>query len=178
MIVLPITAANLLSTVEGLFAGSSYDETHQRIIQWVSTIQGNVQAVNTQGTPQELAYVNLRCWAGDNSAAHVARYRALNPGDPFPNGCGCEVDHGCRADAQTALAQIDTLLGITVPVTSAPIPNNPTATSSSGLPTVTIGVPVSASTVLQSTILGVNVVVWILGVAVLVWVIATRRRRK
>lgn len=179
MVIAPITAATILNTVEGLFQGSSYDATHTKIEEWVTAISKNVQAAKTPGTAEYRAYVGLRCWAGDNASAHVQEYVQLwNDPSAYASGCGCEQSHGCRADAATALAQVNQLLGYGTPgpLSTADIPSGAAPSGGMG-PTVQVNVPIPNSTLLGLNYGGVNL--WVIGiiVVVIVWAVASRRRK-
>ena len=108
----------VLSDIESLFTGSSYDATHQQIIAWIQTIQSDpagaalvtptTPASVILGRPAAQAWLWLRCWAGDQTilASYNAANITKNGGGAPATVCGCEVDHGCRQDAQTAVAQL------------------------------------------------------------------------
>lgn len=119
---------SLLSNITTLFTGSSADATHQAILQWVGIIAANpaeamlapTTGASTASPANALLW--LRCWAGDQTV--VPQYR-LASGDPATNGCGCETAHGCRVDAQSALAQVvKAIPGLTIgPLSAVSVPS-------------------------------------------------------
>ena len=130
--------------IKSLFTGSSYDATHQVILQRVSAITADPMLQTVAG---QQAWLALRCWAGDQTVITPDDTTYLfGPGYTpamLAQGCGCEVAHGCRADAQQAVRtleqQIPTLkTGFlsTSPVTSQgnPYAGATGAPSSSGAP--------------------------------------------
>lgn len=179
--VLATSVPQILSAIEGLFQGSSYDQTHQSILQYSQlalsnpqqALSGNYTPGNNPTASPANAYLWLNCLAGNEAV--LATYRRIS-GDPAAAGCGCEVSHGCRADAQQALAAVNQALGVTQtgPLSMAP---QPTGISTSS-PGIQIGIPVSGSTIANSELFGVPV--WLLAVGAVGGVIAlsrTGRRR-
>lgn len=180
----------IINAIKGLFGGSSYNETHARILQWVELIladpvgarSGQVSPGNTFTDSAADAYLGLRCWAGDQSILQIYRQKS---GDPAVQGCGCEVSHGCRADAQAALRQVDAALNVAFQnVSSAPIPSRVTPESSNTgtiytqLPGgISIGLPVPGSTILTSSIAGIPIVAIAAGIALLAFAGGSRGRR-
>ena len=196
--ILPVVAAaiiqeapTILADIGKLFGGTgSYTATHAAILNWCQMILADpVGAVsgqyiigpNYQGNAAG-AYLSLRCWAGDQSI--LAIYRQVS-GDPASNGCGCETQYGCRADAQAALARIDAALNQAAPVvSSAPEPAlpgggvspTPAGTLITTLPGgATVGVPVSGSTLLSAQLFGIPLAIWALGIGVFAFAGGRRR---
>jgi hypothetical protein len=178
-------APKILADIEGAFTGSSYDATHQRILQWVQMIladptgavSGNYIPGNNFLANAANAMLGLRCWAGDQSILTI--YRQIS-GDPAPAGCGCEVDHGCRADAQAALARVDQALNQAVPIVSSAPQPIPVPSNSGTLPVtipggITVGLPVPGSTVATAQVYGVPVWAWLAGGVGLAFLLGKRR---
>lgn len=175
-------APKILSDIEGLFVGSSYDATHQRILQWVDLITKDpTGATSGQYTPGNNslasaanAYLWLNCAAGNETV--LSTYRQMS-GDPSPAGCGFETAHGGRADAQTALAEVNkalnqptpTLSSAGQPITPPPTPlygSQGTIYSNTGNGSG-INIPVPASSLLNATLFGIPVSALALGAVVL-----------
>ena len=93
----------IINTIATLFQGSSYDATHQQILTWSSTI-ANDPALATAAARD--AWLRLRCWSGDQTVITPANTAYLFGSGSVAQGCGCEVAHGCRADAKTAVQQL------------------------------------------------------------------------
>ena len=161
----------ILGIIGGAFSGSSYDATHQQILAWSHTILSDPGF--TTAAAQD-AWLRLRCWAGDQSVITPANTQELFGTGNVAQGCGCEVDNGCRADAQSAVAIIKQAIPAlltgplssapyTNPVTGQPAPAPANSTSNGGtifttLPGGTVvGLPVPASSILTSSIGGVPV---------------------
>jgi len=168
-------APSILAGIAKLFGESgSYDQTHAQILSLCQVIlrdpQGAVSGQYLPGDGRWLesaanAYLALNCWAGNQAV--LAAYRQVS-GDPAPNGCGCEVEYGCRADAQQALATINRELNRPAPsVSNAPIPSQPGSVVPGGtvygtLPGgIQVGVPVPVGTITGSAIGGVPILAWL-----------------
>lgn len=172
----PKTLNAIISDIGSLFQGSSYDATHQKILTMSTSIAANPDAAATPGTSQYQAWINLRCWAGDQSIASIYAQLFSDP-SAMTQGCGCEVSHGCRADAQATVGYLKTQFPqlVTGVLNSNPYPgpsgNSGGSGSYSGGGTLPINVgpgtyqlPVGSSTILNGTLFGVPV--WLLGLGV------------
>lgn len=185
-------APAILSDIDKLFGDTgSYDQTHAAILQEVqlilsdpaAAVSGNYVHANSGLASPANAYLWLNCQAGNEAV--LATYRQVS-GDPASNGCGFETAYGGRADAQNALARVNQALNQPAPVvSSAPIPSAPgggytpanNATVVTTLPGgIQIGLPVPASTITQSTILGVPILGWVGGIALLAFASGRRGR--
>ena len=96
-----LSVPQLISAITKLFTGSSYDATHQQITNWTTVVANDP---HLSGSSAQIAFENLRCWAGDQTVITPQNSARLFGGGNPAQGCGCEVSHGCRADAQTAIA--------------------------------------------------------------------------
>lgn len=177
---LPVAAIpTILNGIRALLGGSSYDATHQQMLQWASTIL-NDSTLSTASARE--AWVRLRCWAGDQTVITASNTALLFGGGNIAQGCGCETAHGCRADAQRIVAELQRQVPSLVtghlstspwtnPVTGNPAPEThtpDTGTIYTQLPGgVTVGIPVPGSTVTQSALFGVPVWALFGGVALL-----------
>lgn len=173
------TVDGIISSIGGLFGGSSYAATHAKIVAWEAAISANPALARVPGNDIHKQWIGLRCWAGDQSV--VAEYVTVW-GDPSAStqGCGCEVDHGCRADAQAAVARLAPLVNTPVgPLNSNPFPTGEKAPTPAGSgPVVSIGVPVPLTTIAASTYGGVPL--WLLTflALVLLWVVVKAAGKK
>ena len=185
--------STLLASISSLFQGSSYDATHQQILAWsqdVITDPKGAASLNPS-TPAGKAWLWLRCWAGDQSI--LAQYRAAS-GDPAPNGCGCEVAHGCRADAQAAISQLQPLVtgaggATTGPLSSAGEPGNPSgagvtnttiSTTQGGVTTVSSAGTATTGAIPNSTLasgLTTGTILLLVGGVIVLAVVLKRMRR-
>ena len=174
----------LPALVSSLFTGSSYDATHQVILQRVAAIAADpgLKQVATQQ-----AWLALRCWAGDQTVITPADTAYLFGGGNVAQGCGCEVAHGCRADAQQAVTTLRQKIPslVTGYLSTAPEPGLPgggVSTTPSGTMYTTgpggvvVGLPVPASSILSSSIGGVPIMVLALGAVMLAFAGGRRGR--
>ncbi len=177
---------NGLAHLFGINTNGSYDQTHARILQYVQIILHDPEGALGAPTPipqtggagwtysAANALLGLRCWAGDQTILPLVMQldppTAENGNYHYTNGCGCETAHGCRADAQQALAAVDAQLKrLNPPVSSAPIPSDPTSGQTTPTGTVyttlpggiSVGLPVPTSTLTTATLFGVPI--WALG---------------
>ena len=190
--IVPVVAAALLqegpkilADITSLFTGSSYDATHQVILQRSAAI---IADPTLSQLPAQQAWLALRCWAGDQSVITPADTAYLFGSGSVAQGCGCEVAHGCRADAQQAVATLKHNIPYltTGALSTAPEPGLPgggvTTTPGgvmygTGPGGISIGVPVPTSSLLTATIGGIPVVVLAGGLALLAFAVGGRGRR-
>lgn len=180
-------APAILADIEGLFVGSSYDATHQQILTWATTIVNDPTLATFAAQD---AWLRLRCWAGDQTVITAADTAELFGGGNTAQGCGCEVAHGCRADAQQAVATLKrnvpalttgalSTSPYTTPYgTPAPAPSSGgSGTIYTGLPGgVQVGLPVPASAITGSELYGVPLTVWLAGGLVLAFALGQKGR--
>lgn len=167
---------------------SSYDATHRQILAWATTILNDSSLSSASARD---AWLRLRCWAGDQTVITPANTAELfGPGN-VAQGCGCEVAHGCRTDAQNVVAELKQQIPSLVtgnlstspwtnPVTGQPTPEQSspnTGTIYTTLPGgIQVGLPVPGSTIANSTIAGIPVWAFIAGGALLAFAGGSRRR--
>jgi hypothetical protein len=174
-------APKIMSDIESLFTGSSYDATHQAILGWCQAI---VQDPHLTNLTTQNDWLRLRCWAGDQSVITPANTAYLFGSGSVAQGCGCEVAHGCRADAQQAVATLKkNVPALTTGYLSTAPVQNPGASTTPGGTIYTplpggggLNLPVPVSSLLNATVGGIPVMVIGLGLAVLAFAGGRRGR--
>ena len=106
-------APSIVAEIEGAFKGSSFDATHQQILAWSTIISNDL---SLSGAGAQNAWLLLNCWAGNQGVITAANtsylFGAGYTQQQRAMGCGCEVAHGCRADAAAAVATLQSKMPV------------------------------------------------------------------
>lgn len=106
-------APTIVAEIEGAFKGSSFDATHQQILAWSTIISNDL---TLSGAGAQNAWLLLNCWAGNQGVITAANTSYLfgtgYTAAQRAQGCGCEVAHGCRADAASAVATLQSKMSV------------------------------------------------------------------
>jgi hypothetical protein len=169
------SVSGVLNSIEGLFTGSSYDATHQQLLTWASTIATGQGKLSNSSVAD--AWLRLRCWAGDQSVITAANTAELFGGGNVAQGCGCEVSHGCRADAQATVQSLKASFpSLTIGSLSSAPTQNPSAQSGSTVIGVNSQGTITAQVPTASLFLSDVPLLLGIGVVLLVAYLALRRK--